>query len=56
VRTDAETARKLILLQRALGAAGAGSPGAADQLAALGTKLDSIYSTGKFAYKGRQIT
>ncbi|MDP8915627.1 MAG: M2 family metallopeptidase [Pseudomonadota bacterium] len=56
VRTDAETARKLLLLQRALVLPAPGRPGAADQLAALGTKLDSIYSTGKFAYKGKQIT
>lgn len=56
VRTDGETARKLLLLQRALVLPAPGRPGAADQLAALGTKLDSTYSTGKFAFKGRQIT
>ena len=53
---DAETGRKLLLLQRALVLPAPGRPGAADQLAALGTKLDSTYSTGKFNFKGKQIT
>ena len=53
---DADTSRKLILLQRALVLPAPGRAGAADQLAALGTKLDSTYSTGKFTYKGKQLT
>jgi peptidyl-dipeptidase A len=53
---DPDTARKLLLLQRALVLPAPARAGAADQLAALGTKLDSTYSTGKFTYKGKQLT
>ncbi|MBW3618389.1 MAG: M2 family metallopeptidase [Proteobacteria bacterium] len=53
---DPETTRKLQLLQRALVLPAPARPGAADQLAALGTKLDSTYSTGKFTYKGKTLT
>ena len=56
VAADPTTRRKLLLLQRALVLPAPARAGAAEELAALGTKLDSTYSTGKFAYKGKQIT
>jgi peptidyl-dipeptidase A len=56
VQVDAVTRRKLQLLQRALVLPAPSRAGAAEELAALGTKLDSTYSTGKFTYKGRTLT
>ncbi len=56
VATDPVTARKLKLLKLYLVSPAPNRPGAADELAGLLTKLDSTYSTGKFDYKGKQIT
>jgi Oligoendopeptidase F len=56
VEVDPVTARKLKLLKLYIVSPAPDRPGAADELASLLTKLDSIYSTGKFAYKGKQIT
>jgi peptidyl-dipeptidase A len=51
VEVDADTRRKLDLLRLSQVLPAADRPGAAEELAALTTKLDSIYSTGKFTYK-----
>ncbi|QYC09780.1 M2 family metallopeptidase [Brevundimonas nasdae] len=48
--------RKLDLLRLGLVLPAPNRPGAADELAQITTRLDSAYSTGKFDYKGRQIT
>jgi len=56
VAVDPVTARKLKLLKLYIVSPAPDRPGAADELAGLLTKLDSTYSTGKFAYKGKQIT
>lgn len=51
VAVDADTRRKLDLLRLSQVLPAADRPGAAEELAGLTTKLDSIYSTGKFSYK-----
>ncbi|HEY0648706.1 M2 family metallopeptidase [Phenylobacterium sp.] len=56
VQADPITARKLKLLKLYAVAPAPNRPGAAEELAGLLTKLDSTYSTGKFAFKGKQIT
>ena len=56
VAVDPVTARKLKLLKLYIVSPAPDRPGAAEELAGLLTKLDSTYSTGKFAYKGKQIT
>ncbi|WP_430423255.1 M2 family metallopeptidase [Phenylobacterium sp.] len=56
VAADAVTARKLKLLKLYAVAPAPNRPGAAEELAGLLTRLDSTYSTGKFAYKGKTIT
>lgn len=56
VAADPVTARKLKLLKLYAVAPAPNRPGAAEELAALLTGLDSTYSTGKFAYKGKPIT
>lgn len=56
VQADPVTARKLKLLKLYLVSPAPNRPGAAEELAGLVTKLDSTYSSGKFAYKGKQIT
>lgn len=48
--------RKLDLLRLGLVLPAPNRPGAADELAQITTRLDSAYSTGKFDYKGRQVT
>ena len=48
--------RKLDLLRLGLVLPAPNRPGAADELAQITTRLDSAYSTGKFDFKGRQIT
>jgi len=53
---DPVTRRKLNLLKLGLVLPAPDRPGAAEELANLSTKLDSTYATGKFTYKGRQIT
>jgi peptidyl-dipeptidase A len=56
VAADPVTARKLKLLKLYAVAPAPNRPGAAEELAGLLTKLDSTYSTGKFAYKGKTTT
>lgn len=56
VAVDPVTARKLKLLKLYAVAPAPNRPGAADELAGILTRLDSTYSTGKFAHKGKQIT
>lgn len=53
---DAETRRKLEVLPRLLVLPPPQTPGAAEELANLRTRLDGMYSTGRFTYQGRQIT
>jgi peptidyl-dipeptidase A len=53
---DPETRRKLDFLKLSIGLPAADRPGAADELAQIGTRLDSTYSTGKFSYKGKVYT
>ena len=54
--TDPVTRRKLDILKRALVLPAPQRPGAADQMATIASRLDSIYSTGKFDFKGKKIT
>jgi peptidyl-dipeptidase A len=56
VQVDPVTARKLKLLKLYLVSPAPNRPGAAEELAGLVTKLDSTYSSGKFTFKGKQIT
>jgi len=56
VAVDPVTRRKLDILKRALVAPAPQRPGAADEMATIASRLDSTYSTGKFAYRGKQIT
>lgn len=56
VATDPVTARKLKLLKLYLVLPAPDRPGAAGELATLSSKLDSTYSTGKFAYGGKTLT
>lgn len=53
---DADTNRKLHLLKIGLTLPAPDREGAAQELSDLATKLDSTYSTGKFTYKGKQLT
>ena len=53
---DPVTRRKLDILKRALVLPAPQRPGAAEQMATIAGRLDSIYSTGKFEFKGKQIT
>jgi len=53
---DPVTRRKLNLLKLGLVLPAPDRPGAADELSQLSTKLDSTYATGKFEFKGKQIT
>jgi peptidyl-dipeptidase A len=56
VAVDPVTARKLMLLKLYLSLPAPDRPGAAAEVAALTTKLDSTYSTGKFAHGGKTLT
>ncbi|CAN5400338.1 M2 family metallopeptidase [soil metagenome] len=56
VAVDPVTARKLKLLKLYLTSPAPDRPGAAAELAALQSKLDSTYSTGKFPYQGKTLT
>ena len=56
VAVDPVTRRKLDILKRALVAPAPQRPGAADEMATIGSRLDSTYSTGKFAYNGKTLT
>jgi len=56
VQVDPVVRRKLNLLRGGLVLPAPDRPGAADELAQITTRLDSTYATGKFEYKGKQIT
>lgn len=56
VAVDPVTARKLKLLKLYLVLPAPDRPGAAQELATLGSRLDSTYSTGKFQYQGKTLT
>jgi peptidyl-dipeptidase A len=53
IDVDPITRRKLNLLRLSQTLPAADKPGAAEELAAVSTRLDSTYSTGKFTYKGK---
>ncbi|RZJ17596.1 MAG: peptidase M2 family protein [Brevundimonas sp.] len=56
VRVADDVRRKLDLLRLGIVLPAPNKPGAAAELADITTRLDSTYATGKFDYKGRQIT
>ncbi len=56
VDADPETRRKLNLMRVSQTLPAADKPGAAEELAAVATRIDSTYSTGKFSYKGKSYT
>lgn len=51
-----DAARKMKLLKLALTMPAPNRPGAAEELAQIGAKLEATYSTGKIAWRGKQIT
>lgn len=51
-----DAARKMKLLKLALTLPAPRREGAAAEIAAIGTRLETTYSTGKLEYKGKQIT
>ena len=55
VDADYETRRKLNLLRQGLVAPAPNRPGAAAELAEIGTRMDSTYATGRFEYNGQQM-
>jgi peptidyl-dipeptidase A len=56
VQVPADVRRKLNLLRLGIVLPAPNKPGAASELADITTRLDSTYATGKFEFKGRQIT
>ncbi|HYC97654.1 M2 family metallopeptidase [Brevundimonas sp.] len=56
VEVPADVRRKLNLLRLGIVLPAPNRPGAATELAEITTRLDSTYATGKFDFKGRQIT
>ncbi len=56
VQVPADVRRKLNLLRLGIVLPAPNRPGAAAELADITTRLDSTYATGKFEFKGRQIT
>lgn len=56
VEVPADVRRKLNLLRLGIVLPAPNRPGAAAELAEITTRLDSTYATGKFEFKGRQIT
>ncbi|MFN3857006.1 MAG: M2 family metallopeptidase [Caulobacter sp.] len=56
VEVDPATRRKLDILKRALVLPAPQRPGAAEEMATIGSRMDSVYSTGKFDHKGKPIT
>jgi peptidyl-dipeptidase A len=52
---DPVTRRKLLILKTGLVLPAPDKDGAADELAAIGTRMDSTYATGKFSYKGKTL-
>ncbi|NJC40302.1 peptidyl-dipeptidase A [Brevundimonas alba] len=56
VQVPDDVRRKLNLLRLGIVLPAPNRPGAAGELAEITTRLDSTYATGKFEFKGRQIT
>ena len=56
VEVPADVRRKLNLLRLGIVLPAPNRPGAASELADITTRLDSTYATGKFEFKGEQIT
>jgi peptidyl-dipeptidase A len=56
VEVPADVRRKLNLLRLGIVLPAPNKPGAASELADITTRLDSTYATGKFEFKGEQIT
>jgi peptidyl-dipeptidase A len=56
VEMPAETRRKINLLRLSLSVPAPQREGAAEELAAINTRLASRYSTGRIDYQGRQVT
>jgi peptidyl-dipeptidase A len=56
VEVPADVRRKLNLLRLGIVVPAPNRPGAADELAQINTRLDSTYSTGRFEFKGKEIT
>jgi peptidyl-dipeptidase A len=56
VTVPADVRRKLNLLRLGIVLPAPSRPGAASELAEITTRLDSTYSTGKFEFKGKEIT
>jgi peptidyl-dipeptidase A len=56
VEVPADVRRKLNLLRLGIVLPAPNRPGAASELAEITTRLDSTYATGKFEFKGEQIT
>jgi peptidyl-dipeptidase A len=56
VQVPEDIRRKLNLLRLGIVLPAPNRPGAAGELAEITTRLDSTYATGKFEFKGRQIT
>jgi peptidyl-dipeptidase A len=56
VEMPADTRRKIDLLRLSLVLPAPQREGAADELAQIGTRLSSMYSTGRIDYQGRQVT
>jgi peptidyl-dipeptidase A len=56
VKVDPDTRRKLELLKRGISFPTPSTPGAAEEMATIGSRLDSMYSTGKFNHKGKTLT
>jgi len=56
VQTAPDVRRKLNLLKLGIVLPAPARSGAAGELAEISTRLDSTYSTGKFEFKGKQIT
>ena len=56
VEVPADVRRKLDLLRLGIVLPAPNRPGAAAELAEITTRLDSTYATGKFEFKGQQIT
>jgi peptidyl-dipeptidase A len=56
VKVDYVTARKLYLLKQSMVLPASSRSGASQELANIATRLDTDYSTAKFAYNGRTLT
>jgi len=56
LKLDGDTRRKVDLIKRGITFPTPARPGAADEMATIGSRLDSTYSTGKFSYKGKVLT